>query len=108
MKIYGTEIAVYTVRQKKESIFLYVHLFSVCQKLLNFLFTYIRPKESRSISYNSVYLILACAENFAVTVTLDIFVYQSSNEDYRLVFIVSISLLCKILNARQNEIHVEL
>ena len=33
--------------------------------------------------------------------------FQSSNEidDYRLVFIVSISLLCKILNTCQNEIH---
>jgi len=33
--------------------------------------TYIRPKESRSIglSYNSVYLILACVEISAVTVT---------------------------------------
>jgi len=32
----------------------------------------IRPKKSRSISYNSVYLILACVENFATTVTLNI------------------------------------
>jgi len=27
-------------------------------------FTYIRPKESRPTSYNTVYLILACVENF--------------------------------------------
>jgi len=33
--------------------------FSTWQKLMNF-FTYIRPKEIRSVSYNSVYLILAC------------------------------------------------
>jgi len=41
------------------------------------------------------------------TVTLNILLYQSSNEidDYRLVFIVLISLLRKILNACQNEIH---
>ena len=44
-------------------------IFSTWQKLANF-FTYIRPKESRSIIYNSVYLILACAENFTATVTL--------------------------------------
>jgi len=44
-------------------------IFSTWRKLANF-FTYIRPKESRSISYNSVYLILACAENFTATVTL--------------------------------------
>jgi len=30
------------------------------------------PKESSPISYNSVYLILACVENFAATVTLNI------------------------------------
>jgi len=34
---------------------------------------YIRPKESRSISYNYVLLILACVEDFAATVTLNIF-----------------------------------
>jgi len=64
--------------------------------------TYIRSKESRSISYNSVYFISACVENFAATVTF--YVYQSSNEigDYRLVFIVSVSFLRKILNACQN------
>jgi len=47
----------------------------------------------RSISYNSVYLILACVENFAATVHYTFNVNQSSNEmdDYRLVFIVSIS-----------------
>jgi len=33
----------------------------------------IRPKENRSISYNSVYLILACVKNFAATVTLNVF-----------------------------------
>jgi len=33
----------------------------------------IRPKESKSIRYNSVYLILACVENFAATVTLKTF-----------------------------------
>jgi len=63
--------------------------------MMEFFFTYIRLKESRSISYNSVYLILACIKNFAATVTFK----QSSNEtdDYRLVFIVLVSLLCKIL-----------
>ena len=35
-------------------------------------FTYIRPKENRSINYNSVYLILACVKNFAATVTLKV------------------------------------
>ena len=59
----------YTVRQKKEPIFFCVHLFSIWRKLVN-VFTYVRPKESRSIIYNSVYLILACAENFTATVTL--------------------------------------
>ena len=61
-------------------------------------FTYIKPKESRFISYNFVYLILASVENFAAT----FYVYQSSNEinDYGLI--VSISLLRKILNACQN------
>jgi len=67
-------------------------------------FAYIGPKESRSISYNSVYLTLACVGNFAATMTF--YVYQSSNEtdDYRLVFIVSISLLREILNACQYQI----
>ena len=40
--------------RKKEPIFFCVHLFSTWQKLVNF-FTYIRNKESRPISYNSVY-----------------------------------------------------
>ena len=35
-------------------------------------FTYIRPKQSRSISYNSASLILDFAKNFAATVTLNI------------------------------------
>ena len=47
-------------------------LFSTRKKLVN-VFTYIRPRESGSISYNSVYLILAYADNFAVTETLNIF-----------------------------------
>ena len=46
-------------------------IFNTWQKLVIF-FTYIRPKESRSISYNSVYLILACVKNFAATVTVNI------------------------------------
>jgi len=37
-----------------------------------FFFTYLSLKENRSISYNSVYLILAYVENFAATVTLNI------------------------------------
>jgi len=45
--------------------------FNTGQKLANF-FTYIRLKESRSISYNSVYLILARVENFAATMTLNV------------------------------------
>ena len=52
-------------------------------KLVN-LFTYIEE----IISYNSVYLILACVKNFAVTVTLKHFMFpMSSNEidDYRLM-----------------------
>ena len=52
------------------------------------------------ISYNSVYLITARVENFAATVTLNIYVYQSSNEID--VFTLSISLLRKILNGGQN------
>ena len=40
-------------------------------------FTYIRPKESRSMSYNSVDLILACVENFAATVTLKTFMFTN-------------------------------
>ena len=66
---------------------------------IDYLF-YIRPVESRSISYNSMYLILARVENFAATVTLNFYVYQSTNavDDYRLVFLVSISLLRNILS----------
>jgi len=45
--------------EKKEPIFFCVHLFNVWQKLVNF-FVYIKE----SISYNSVYLILACVKNF--------------------------------------------
>jgi len=71
----------YTVRQKKGNQYSFMCIFLV----LVIFFTYIRPKESRSISYNSVYLILACVDNSAATVTLNL----SSNEvdDYRLVFI---------------------
>jgi len=59
-----------------EQIFFCVHLFSTGQKLVDF-FTYIRPKESRSMSYNSVDLILACVENFAVIVTLKTFMFTN-------------------------------
>jgi len=62
--------------------------------------TYIKPKESRSISYNPAYLFLACVENFAVTVTLiNIlnYFFRSEIDDYRLMFIVSIALLRKFL-----------
>ena len=91
---------IYTVRQKKTNQFsFFVHLFQYLTETGDF-FTYIKPKESSFISYNFVYLILASVENFAAT----FYVYQSSNEinDYGLVFIVSISLLRKILNACQN------
>jgi len=39
-------------------------------------FTYTGPKESRSINYNSVYLTLACTENFSAIVTLSILCLQ--------------------------------
>ena len=59
-----------TTTQKNRSQLSFAAIFfSTWQKLANF-FTYIRPKESRSIIYNSVYLILACVENFTATVTL--------------------------------------
>jgi len=67
--------------------------------------TFVMPKESRFISYNSVYLILVCGKNFAATVTLNVLCLpRSSNEidDYRVVFVASISLLRKILNACQK------
>ena len=93
-----------TVRQKKRNEFSFVCiLISYLRKLVIF-FTHIRPKETRSIRYDSVYLILARVENFAATVTLNHYYmfYQSSNDDYRLVFIVSVSLIRKVLNACQN------
>ena len=62
----------YTVKQKKDQFSLVCILFSTRKKLVN-VFTYIRPRESGSISYNSVYLILAYVDNFAVTETLNIF-----------------------------------
>ena len=51
-----------------------------------------------------MYLILACVENSAATVTLTFYVYQSSDEidGYWLVFIVSILLVYKILKSCQN------
>jgi len=49
----------HTVRQKKEPIFFCVHPFNAWQNLVIF-FTCIEE----SMSYNSVYLILACAKNF--------------------------------------------
>ena len=93
----------YTVRQKKEPIFFCMHLFKYPTESGIF-FTYIRLKESMSISCNYVYLILACIENYFAALELNVLFYQSSNEtdDYRLVFTVSISLLRKILNACQN------
>jgi len=58
---------------EKEPISFCVHLDNSWQKLTNF-FTYMRPKEStcRSISYNSIYFILARVGNFAAIVTLNI------------------------------------
>ena len=41
--------------------------------------------ESRSISYNSMYLILSCIENFAATVTSNVLV-KYKVDDYQLVF----------------------
>ena len=58
--------------RKKDQFSLVCILFSTRKKLVN-VFTYIRPRESGSISYNSVYLILAYVDNFAVTETLNIF-----------------------------------
>jgi len=77
---------------EKKSQFSFVCIFLVLDRNWWFL-TYIRPKKSRFISYNPVYLILAFVENFAATVTLNILCLPIV--DYRLVFIVSISLLCK-------------
>jgi len=86
--------------------FSFACIFLILDRNWWFFSTYIRPKESRSISYNSVYLISACVKNFAATVTLDVYASQWSNEiddyRYRLMLIVSISLLRKILNAGQN------
>jgi len=65
---------IYTVRQKKGKQLSFVCIFYYLTESDEF-FEYIRPKESRSISYNSVYLILECVDNFAVTVTLNIFVF---------------------------------
>jgi len=48
----------YTMRQKKGTNFLFVCIFSI---LMIFFLTYIKE----SISYNSVYLILAFVKNFA-------------------------------------------
>jgi len=56
---------------KKEPIVFCIYLFCTWQKLVNS-FTYTRLKEIRSISYNCVYLILVCVENFAATVTLNV------------------------------------
>jgi len=55
--------------------------------------------------YNFVYLILHALRILQRRCHKTCYVYQSSNEiidDYWLVFIVSISLLGKILNACQN------
>ena len=43
-------------------------------------FTYIMPKESRSISYNSVYFILTCTKNFAAIVKLNVLCLPCSQE----------------------------
>ena len=60
------------MRQKIRNQFSFVCIFfSTWQKLVNF-FTSIKPEESRSVNYNSMYLILACVESFAATVTLNI------------------------------------
>ena len=100
---------------EKRSQFSFVFIFFVLDRNWWIFFTHIRPKESRSISCNSVYLVLAHFENFATTLIWNthqpfngrgsgttrvgqwyetFYVYQSSNQtdEYRLVFIVSISL----------------
>ena len=56
--------------EKKEPVFFCMHFNFVLEKTGDF-FTHIRPKETRSIRYDSVYLILARVENFAATVTLN-------------------------------------
>jgi len=53
----------YTVRQKKETNFLLCAYLLILDKNCEF-FSYILSLKDR-ISYNSVYLILACVKNFA-------------------------------------------
>jgi len=59
-----------SVRQKKGTNFFLCASFLVLDRNWSF-FTYIRPKESRSISYNFV-LILVLVENFAATLTVNV------------------------------------
>ena len=82
------------MRQKKGTNFLLSVPFLVLDRNCRIFFTYIRPKESRSISYSSVYLISACVENSTGTATLNFLCVET--DDYRLVFIVSISVLRRI------------
>ena len=77
----GSKPPMFKYRDKQQLLTIYIHhkaekknqfsfvniFFNTWQKLVNF-FTYIEE----SISYNSVYLILACVKNFTVTATLNV------------------------------------
>ena len=62
-------IAIVTVRLKKNYFLLRALLLLLDR---NCFFTCIRPKQSRSISYNLLYLILVLVKNFAARVTLNV------------------------------------
>jgi len=64
-------LLIYTVKLKKRNQFSFVCIFLVLDRNWWIFFTHIRPKKSRSIRYNSVYLILVYIEISAVTVTLN-------------------------------------
>ena len=67
------DIGLYTVRQKKGTDFLLCGSFYYLTETGEFfLQTLGLRKVDRSISYNSVYLIFACVEIFAATVTLNV------------------------------------
>ena len=74
---HDTVSGVHCEAEKRNQLSFICVFFSACDRNLWIFFTYIRPKESRSVSYYFVYLILAYVENFAASVTFKRFVLTS-------------------------------
>ena len=65
------------MRQKKGTNFLLAHFFQYLKETVNFFSHTLNLRKLKSISYNSVYLILACVENFCSDSDIKHFMFTS-------------------------------